>query len=476
MIILATVGFFVFKNKNNKQLVVAMRTDVVQKVAATGKLKPNQEVNLGFDKSGRVGKVYANIGDKVGAGEMIASLEAGDLLADLSKARATLQQEMVALGEVRSTAPMSYGDAYKNLDAAIREGFDDADNAVRNRTDQFFKTPTENPKFEVSFTSGNFVHYFDVPSEKAIELNNGRKQVETILTEWKKRISNLKTENLLSEASKSLNDLNTISGFLGDIASAVNTFTPAEYAYETTVTTYKTAISSARSEVSSAISSIVTAKDKLNTAPILTEGGQFGDVLTQEAKVRQAEAAVSSLEAQLGKTAIKAPFDGVITLQDAKVGGTVSPGETLVSVISTDKMYIEANVSEINIGKISVGNPVAVTLDAFPREEFSGEISYIEPGAVIVDGIVNYKVRVNLSTLDGRIKSGLTANLEMQTAKREGVLAIPVYAVSKEGGGNFVNKVVNGQVQKIPVTLGLTGNNGMVEITSGLSEGDVVEF
>jgi len=199
-------------------------------------------------------------------------------------------------------------------------------------------------------------------------------------------------------------------------------------------------------------------------------------VLTEEAVVSQAEAAVSSLEASLAKSSIRTPFDGIVTLQDAKIGGTVSAGVTLVSVISQNEMYIEANISEIHIGKVNAGNPVSVTFDAFSGEEFSGEVSYVEPGDVVIDGVVNYKIRVNLANSDPRIKSGLTANLKIQTAKKENVLAMPLYAVSKEGDRNFVNKITGKNVQKIPVTLGITGNDGFVEILGGLAEGDSVEF
>src|SRR3990167_6421227 len=249
---------------NGKQMTVSVRANIVQEVAATGKVKPNQNVNLGFDKSGRVANVYTSVGEMVKGGQIIATLESGEILADIAKARATLLEENIKLRDTESTTPITYNDAYKNLEAA----------------------------------------------------------------------------------NKAISDLGIISTFLDKIAGAVNTFSPVEYAYETTVNGYKTTISSARSEVSLAISDLVTAKDKLNTAGTLGDGGQFGSILTQEAKVSGAVATISSLEASLNKLTIRAPFDGVVTLQDAKVGGAVSAGATLVSVVSQNEMYIEANISE----------------------------------------------------------------------------------------------------------------------------------
>ncbi|MFA6270445.1 MAG: efflux RND transporter periplasmic adaptor subunit [Candidatus Paceibacterota bacterium] len=483
--------FFIFKNGNGKQTIAVVRANLVQEVASTGKIKPSQSINLGFDKSGRVQNVYVSIGQNVEKNQLLASLEAGEISADLIKAQATLSEENIKLREIKNTAPTTFNDASKNLEAAIKESFASADNAVRNKADQFFKNNTINPQFEISITSGNFVHYFNVPSDTVLEINNDRKKAEEILVAWQKALNNLNSGNLEVTADKAIKDLNFVSNFLDKIAGAVNAFTSADYAYDTTVSGYKTTISGARNEVLSAVSSLVTAKDKLNLAPILGSDGQFGTVLTQESKVSQAQANISSLEASLNKFYIKAPFAGVVILQDAKVGGAVSAGVTLISIVSQNSMYIEANISEIHIGKIAVGNQVSVTFDAFPDEEFQGFVSYIEPGDVIIDGVVNYKIRVELGETmigdngqvimkfanpDPKIKSGLTANLKIKTAQKPNVLAIPLYTVIKENELNFVNKIVNGKVEKTQIELGLSGNTGLVEVLSGLQEGDAVGF
>lgn len=475
-IIMIAVIIIWLKKGNGKQLAIVKKMDVIQEVAATGKIKPEQSVNLGFDKSGRVEKVYVQIGDKVKSGQIMVTLESAETAADLTKARASLEEENIKLRVIKNTAPVFYSDAYKNLEATIKNGFTNADNAVRNRADQFFKNVTVSPQFEISITSGNFVHYFNVPPNLALEINNKRKEVENILTNWQKRTLNINSTNMVNEANSAIDDLNNISIFFDKMASAVNAFISADYAYNATVVSYKTAISSSRSEVLEAISAIVSAKDKLNSAPALGQGGEFENILTQEAKVKQTEAAVSSLEASFNKLAITASFDGIITLQDAKVGSAVSAKETLVSMISQNKMYIEANISEIHIGKIMTGNPVFITFDAFPAENFLGQVSYIEPGDTIIEGVVNYKIRVNLANADPRIKSGLTTNLKIQTSKKNGILAIPLYAVLKEDNQNFVNKVNGKEIQKIPVTLGLIGDNGSAEILSGLEDGDTIEF
>lgn len=479
---------FFFGGEKSKQLVTVERGEIIQEVAATGKVKPNQSVDLGFDKSGRVGAVYVSVGDFVRAGETIASLEAGEASSDIARARAVLNEETLRLGEIENSSPRSYEDARRSLEVAIRDAFLTSDNAIRNKVDQFFKSVPENPRFEVKFTDGNFIHYFPVPSEKTISLNSERKSVENILKAWNASKNTTNTD-IYAETERAITDMKKILSFLDNVAAAMNSFTPANFEYESTVNGYKTSISNARTETAASLSALIASRDKLNSAPQLdSQTGEYKDVLIQRSKVDQARSSLAALESTLGKSIIRAPFDGVITVQDAKVGAAVSPGETLVSMTSDQDMYIEANISEINIGKLSEGNPVSVKFDAFPGEEFRGVVSFIEPGDVLIEGVVNYKIRVNLlgsaattsvtqsSPIDDRIKNGLTADLKIETSKISDAVALPLYAVTKEEGKSFVNKIVDGKAQKTEIQLGREGSDGLVEVLGGVVEGDSVEF
>ena len=129
--------------------------------------------------------------------------------------------------------------------------------------------------------------------------------------------------------------------------------------------------------------------------------------------------------------------------------------------------------------------------DAFPGEDFRGFVSFIEPGDILVEGVVNYKIRVdfgniekledgtvswNYDGIDPRIKNGLTADLKIETSKIDNAVVLPLYAVSKEDGKSFVNKVVNGKQEKIEINLGREGSDGMAEVVDGLNPGDLVVF
>ena len=88
----------------------------------------------------------------------------------------------------------------------------------------------------------------------------------------------------------------------------------------------------------------------------------------------------------------------------------------------------------------------------------------------------NYRIRVELENNDTRIKSGLSANLRIETAEKTDVLTVPLYALTKEDKKYFAQKLVNGKPVKTEVSVGLVGESGNAEIVSGLEAGDILAY
>ncbi|HEY4516278.1 MAG TPA: efflux RND transporter periplasmic adaptor subunit [Candidatus Paceibacterota bacterium] len=448
LLLVVIIGFVIAGGGEEAQIAKVERRDIVQEVVVTGKTKARNEVELGFDKNGRVARSYVEVGNRVVQGQVIAELDMGADLANLAKERALLAEEESGLL-----------DEGKKIESAIREAFSAADNAVRNKADQFFKTPRTNPNFEVKFSDGNYVHYFSVPSDIVIELNSNRFDIEITLNKFQAELLQLNSSDSKNFVSIALERINTVSNFLNKVAYAVNSFAPANFAYEATVTGYKTAIDSARNTVA-------TARDG-----VLSASG------AGEERVNQIKSSISSLEAELRKSRITAPFGGTVSRQDADVGEIAQAGEIFVSVISENDMYIEANVSEINIGKVAAGNVVKIEFDAYPGEKFQGTVTFIDPGETVVDEVVNYKLRIEINNPDVKIRSGLTAGVTIASAEKKDVLSIPTYAVMREDGKMYVNKFVEKKIiEKVEITTGITGSDGYVEVLSGLSESDTVHI
>lgn len=473
----ALVGGIVYNVTKDPVLTIvkAERGDVEEEVLVTGKTKSSEEVDLGFEKGGKVVRVAGNIGTPVFKGDTLVVLDQSTILADLRKAQANLNEELVKLDATKRSTTLEYEDAYDTAYNALKDSYSSADNAVRNTTDRFFDNArSSDVNFNITFTDGATTYYFNIPNSQAERLEIERRGVEETLDDWNASLGSLKRGDDLSEAfDKAENNLNKIRSFMTDLASAINSLTTDDFNYQSTVEGYKTSVSNARTEISSALSNLLSARSKLNNAPSQSGSGSntnYDDVRAGEARVESLRANIQAIQAELGKLILRSPISGVITRSDARVGEIVNSGESLISVISDKKLEIEANVSEVNIGKVKIGDKVKITFDAFVGDTFEGTVSYIDPGETIIDGVPTYKITVTFDNeLPQNIKSGLTTNLRIQTASKSGVIKIPRYAVFKKGDNNYVKFVnTDGEVEEWAITTGLYGKDGSVEVISGL--------
>ena len=135
----------------------------------------------------------------------------------------------------------------------------------------------------------------------------------------------------------------------------------------------------------------------------------------------------------------------------------------------------------MSLAKIKSGDTARITLDAYgDEEEFNASVISIEPAETLVEGIPTYKVKLQFDAQDERIKSGMTANIDILTAKKEDVVTIPQRAIITKGGEKLVRiveelpkeKITN--INEVTVKTGLRGSNGRIEITEGVKEGDKV--
>jgi len=120
-----------------------------------------------------------------------------------------------------------------------------------------------------------------------------------------------------------------------------------------------------------------------------------------------------------------------------------------------------------------------ITLDAFGDDvELMGKVVSVEPGKTEVSGVIYYNTDILLSdTSDLPIRSGMTANVEIITETKEGVLVAPQRSIINESGKKYIRVLTNktkGKFDKKEVETGLRGNGGLIEITSGVEEGDEI--
>lgn len=207
-----------------------------------------------------------------------------------------------------------------------------------------------------------------------------------------------------------------------------------------------------------------------------TPGLKSEAILSKKLASEQAREAASGLVTQIQEGTLSAPLDGQVVFLDARIGETVSTGKVFARISKPDEFVIEARIPESDIAKVKSGMQSVVTFDALKTtEEFHAESTDIDMAATTVQGVVSYIVKFRLQEVDARLKEGMTANIDIETAKREGVLMVPFRVLSKSAGATSAEvKRGENSFEKVMVTTGLEGDEGVIEILSGLKEGDEV--
>lgn len=196
----------------------------------------------------------------------------------------------------------------------------------------------------------------------------------------------------------------------------------------------------------------------------------------QRALVEKAEASASAIAEQLKDAVMVSPIDGVVIKKNVDSGETVFAESTVLTVASENNLEIEANVPESDIVKIKKGQRAEVTFDSLsPEEKFEAEVIEIEPASTVIQDVVYYEIKLRLSQSDPRLKAGMSCDIDIRTAEKGNVLMIPLRAVRTEDGEKLVEVLKpDNTTEKVRIETGLVGDEGMVEVTSGITEGEKV--
>ncbi|HLB50902.1 MAG TPA: efflux RND transporter periplasmic adaptor subunit [Patescibacteria group bacterium] len=189
----------------------------------------------------------------------------------------------------------------------------------------------------------------------------------------------------------------------------------------------------------------------------------------------QARADIRTIQAQMRDSVLRAPIDGYVSQLDIRTGETVALGKIVARVAKSGDFVVEARVPESDIAKVSVGMKVRLTFDAFTNDEvFDAAVTEIDPASTVVLDVVSYVVRMRIDSIDVRLKEGMTANIDIETARKDDILTVPFRSLLNESGKTYAEVRRGETFEKVEVTTGLEGDEGTVEITSGLKEGDEI--
>lgn len=479
LLVVVVGGYFLFRSKPSYQFVTVVRGPLTQSVSLTGNTTPAQSVSLAFASSGIISRTYTSLGKEVSKGQVLVDLNLSDLVAQLHSAQAAYtvaktSYEKLANGastpeiEVARVALKNAENAYNATVTQQKVLVSNARSAMFNSGLVALSVVSGTSTSDAPTISGTYTGeaegvytirpystgdgtYFSV---YGLESGGGKASTVAVPLGTRGLYIQFPSDSVSSSTSWTVSVPNSLSA----------TYLTYYNAYQLALQTQSQALSTAQGVVDASKAAL---DQKL-------AGARTEDLTIAEAQVAQALANVESVQARIGNARIVAPISGTITQFDAKIGQQASPSTPLVSIMSNIGYEVDAGVSENDVGKILSGNKVTMTLDAFPKEVFQGTVFYIAPAETTTGGVVSYEVKIAFDANDPRLKSGLTANIDIKTNYKENVLILPQYAILQNDEGTFVEVLDGKKTKQNKVELGISDSFGNVEIISGVTEGEQV--
>jgi len=198
----------------------------------------------------------------------------------------------------------------------------------------------------------------------------------------------------------------------------------------------------------------------------------------------KAQDALDIAKDELEKTVVVAPFAGFITKVNVEGGDEVKKGTVAVQLADPNKFEAEVMVNEMDIFQVKLGGDATVQIDAMPTLILPAKVTHISPTATIEAGVVNYKVKVELESLqliqpggmiprDLQLREGLTVTVSILVDERKDVLLVPNGAITRRGMETYVQVLKDGAIEERAIKTGISDWQ-YTEVTEGLSEGEKV--
>jgi multidrug efflux pump subunit AcrA (membrane-fusion protein) len=443
---------------------------VSQSITVSGKVEAKQVARLGFPVTGSIKQVLRTEGDTVNEGDIIASLTNDSVVAEYNAALEQVRFQTETREQlINGATPENRIVAETNIavaKAALAKATAEYDTLVENARQTLLSNdltayPVDPINDDVPPTiSGNYL----CEAEGVYRLSlfgsgvlSGRSYTLTGLSTGTfaantDTASPLGTCGLFIQFSAS--ETYRLSDWVVEVPNKRSpTYVTVKNAYELAKTQRTTAIKAAEEAVTLAENS----RDALIATPTREAIAQAN------ANIAAAEARLTAIEARIADYTIRAPFPGVVTSVDMKVGEAVGPNHTVTIVYEGD-YELKARIPEIDIKKVELTDAVTVIFDADPDTAFPATISFISPLSSDVSGVAYYDAIITLTNPPDWLREGLNADVIIENDVRLSVPTIPKRFLITEGDDTYVLVPAGATTTRQRVTTGLIGTDGHVEV------------
>jgi HlyD family secretion protein len=409
---------------NNLQTVAAARSSLTATVGATGVVRANQTGLLVWKTSGTVASVEVEAGQEVEEGSLLAALLETSLTQNIILARADLTNAEKALDDLMNsdTVRRQAAQAIAAAERAVLE----AEAALKFFDEQAYRDELDDARSEIIDARDDLRTAREdfEPYEDWDEDNQTRRNFQEALDEAQLRYDEaVRTVRLLElDRVTAQANLDLTQSQLAD----------AQREYER-----------------------------------VKEGPDPADMAALETRIAAAEATLNLAE-------LKAPFAGTITEVHTNPGDQTSTGQTAFRIDDLSRLLVDVRVTEVDVNRIGIGQPVLLSFDAIPGREYEGRISSVSPVGNITQGLVEFLFSVELDNADELVKPGMTAAVNVVVNRLENVLVVPNRAVRLHEGQRVVYLLRNNNLERVSVNLGASSDT-MSEVISGdLQAGETI--
>jgi len=477
---LATL-LIISREDTSDTLVSVQRGTIVQEVSASGKVESPTTINLRFKSSGTLVFLDTAVGATVTSGQLLATQDTAQLDAQVREMQAGIDLQKAKLAQliagtsdeetsVSQTALANAKRDYENVKVAQDILVENAYRTMLNSTIE--AVPVDGTSNYIAPTiSGNYT----LGKEGAVNIfpYNSNSSGGTSF-----RVTGLVNDTGTSDEviPQPIGDSglyimfpNTIGLSSTDWVIQIPNKDASDYiqnynAYQLALQTRQSTLASAQAFVD-----LKSADLAVKEAPTRST-----DIAVYQAQISQAEAALQKIYAQRNDLILTAPTSSTVTAVNGERGETVGPDMTIVSLATGGALQIDLSVVEDKIVDVKVGQKARITFDAIKNQEFVGTVVAIDPAETIVGGAVYYKTTVLFDDVDERIRSGMTANVWILTATASDTLFVPASAIQIKDDKMTVQVQGESEMIEKEVAIGIENSTGMIEIISGLSEGEQV--
>ena len=474
------------------------RTSITSGVSATGSLTAITEQNLGFVTGGQLTAVNVKVGDRVTAGQVLATIDPFAAQQSLDQARGQLRTQQATL-EKLNNSPVVGGsqdtlDQAQTILAKTRAQADAQNDAAETAVDNARRALSQAKKQLDKAEDAKKAACASSPAV-AMLASSGSSSTTTSNTP---SVPTMSTSGASSAACTSAQS--AVTSAKSGVVTAQNNLDAAKQQQDVTE-------ASGRLAVANAQQAVVSAQNALDSAA----SDRPSNISAQAGQVTAAQAAVDQAQRALDDTTLRAPVDATVSAVNGTVGEFVAassgtsalapgtdatlpgtngvasaaaaqaaatptrPGGTQFLVLNNvDEFQVVTAYNESDAAAIAPGQKVRLTFDAVPDLEITGSVLSVSPTATAISGVISYYVTVVLPKGDPRLKSGMTAQAEVLTKEVPGVLAVPSAAVRTQNGTSVVTVLdPDGTQRTVTVQTGATGD-GKTQILSGVTEGQQV--